>query len=157
MTSSTPRITYRIGMRAGFGALADKSLPSLIADAEDEVAAAFKGILKILMGNVAGLAKSWSIPVTKVPGGSARQSRVGTLFLHFFVISSFLRSPGAGRWFWLAPTLLPGTRSATEWRPQNWAMRIENSQEEQKRCSVTPGIGRESRAQARLAFAAAGH
>jgi hypothetical protein len=44
-------------MRAGFGALADKSLPSLIADAEDEVAAAFKGILKILMGNVAGLAE----------------------------------------------------------------------------------------------------
>jgi hypothetical protein len=44
-------------MRAGFGALADKSLPSLIADAEDEVAAAFKGILKILMGIVARLAE----------------------------------------------------------------------------------------------------
>jgi hypothetical protein len=37
-------------MRAGFGVLADKSLPSLIADAENEVAAAFKGILKILTG-----------------------------------------------------------------------------------------------------------
>src|ERR1700719_3954773 len=44
-------------MRAGFGALADKYLPSLIADAEDEVAAAFKGIFKILMGNCAGLAE----------------------------------------------------------------------------------------------------
>src|ERR1017187_758356 len=42
-------------MRAGFGALADKSLPSLIAVAEGEVAAAFKGILKILTGNLAGL------------------------------------------------------------------------------------------------------
>jgi hypothetical protein len=57
ITSSTPRITYRIGMRAVVGALADKSLPSLIADAEDEVAAAFKGIFKILMGNCAGLAE----------------------------------------------------------------------------------------------------
>ena len=42
----------------GFGALADKSLPSRIADAEDEVAAAFKGILKSLTGNVAGPAKN---------------------------------------------------------------------------------------------------
>ena len=41
-------------MRAGFGALADKSLPSLIAVAEDEVAAAFTGLIKILAGNVAG-------------------------------------------------------------------------------------------------------
>jgi hypothetical protein len=37
-------------MRAWLGALAGKFLPSLIADAEGEVAAAFKGILKILMG-----------------------------------------------------------------------------------------------------------
>ena len=34
--------------------LADKSLPSLLADAEGEVAAAFKGILKILMGKCEG-------------------------------------------------------------------------------------------------------
>src|ERR1035437_2121845 len=46
-------------MRAGFGALSDKSLPSLLADAEGEVAAAFKGILKILTGNLAGWRKSW--------------------------------------------------------------------------------------------------
>ena len=59
ITRSTPRITYRIGMRAWFGVLADKFLPSLIADAEGEVAAAFKGILKILMGNLAGKSKSW--------------------------------------------------------------------------------------------------
>jgi hypothetical protein len=44
-------------MRAVVGALADKFLPSLIADAEDEVAAAFKGIFKILMGNVVWLAE----------------------------------------------------------------------------------------------------
>src|SRR5579864_8567034 len=50
ITRSTPRITYRIGIRAGFGVPADKLLPSLIADAEDEVAA-FKGILKILTGS----------------------------------------------------------------------------------------------------------
>ncbi len=61
ITRSTPRITYRIGMRAWLEALADKSLPSLIADAEGEVAAAFKGIFKILMGNVAGGTKSWWI------------------------------------------------------------------------------------------------
>jgi hypothetical protein len=42
-------------MRAGFGALADKSLPSLIAVAEGEVAAAFKGIPKILSGNLCRL------------------------------------------------------------------------------------------------------
>jgi hypothetical protein len=39
-------------MRAWFGALADKFLPSLIAVAEDEVAAAFTDIPKILMGNL---------------------------------------------------------------------------------------------------------
>ncbi|MGA8344592.1 MAG: hypothetical protein WB781_21865, partial [Candidatus Sulfotelmatobacter sp.] len=61
------RITYRIGMRAWFGALADKSLPSLIADAEDEVAAAFTGILKILMGNLASWTKSEMFGITEVP------------------------------------------------------------------------------------------
>jgi hypothetical protein len=45
-------------MRAGFGALADKFLPSLIADAEDEVAAAFKRVSKILTVNVLGSTKS---------------------------------------------------------------------------------------------------
>jgi hypothetical protein len=35
-----------MGMRAWFGVPADKFLPSLIADAEDEVAAAFKVSLK---------------------------------------------------------------------------------------------------------------
>ncbi len=43
MTRSTPRMTYKIGMRAWLEALEDKSLPSLkFADADGEVATAFK-------------------------------------------------------------------------------------------------------------------
>jgi len=38
-------------MRACLEALEDKVLPSLVADAEGEVAAAFKGIPKILTGS----------------------------------------------------------------------------------------------------------
>src|SRR5579864_4863690 len=59
ITRSTPRITYRIGMRAWFEALEDKSLPSLKSTPDGEVAAAFKGILKILAGNEAGEQKRW--------------------------------------------------------------------------------------------------
>src|SRR5579864_2929491 len=54
-------------MRAGLEALADKSLPSLVADADGEVAAAFKGIFKSLMGNRTSRAKSGADGVTKVP------------------------------------------------------------------------------------------
>lgn len=39
---------YRIGMRACLEALEDKVLPSLVADAEGEVAAAIKRISRIL-------------------------------------------------------------------------------------------------------------
>lgn len=46
-------------MRACLEALEDKILPSLVADAEGEVAAAFKGIYKSLMGNDPGAAKRW--------------------------------------------------------------------------------------------------
>jgi len=42
IASSTPRMRYRIGMRACLEALEDKILPSLVADAEGEVAAALK-------------------------------------------------------------------------------------------------------------------
>src|SRR5258708_39124104 len=50
ITSSTPRITYKIGMRAGLSAAADKSLlwPNWGA-ASIEVAADFTGIYGILM------------------------------------------------------------------------------------------------------------
>jgi hypothetical protein len=41
---STPRIRYKIGMRAWLEAVADKSLPSLVADAGSEVAACLKSI-----------------------------------------------------------------------------------------------------------------
>jgi hypothetical protein len=50
ITKSTPSITYKIGMRAGFGAVEDKSLPGLSAEAPSiEVAADFTGIYRILM------------------------------------------------------------------------------------------------------------
>src|SRR5712691_7157768 len=50
ITRSTPRITYKIGMRARVGAAADKSLPWLTWEAPSiEVAADFTGIYRILM------------------------------------------------------------------------------------------------------------
>jgi hypothetical protein len=73
-------------MRAWFGVPADKLLPSLIADAEDEVAA-FKGILKILTGNDVGRTKSSEGGVTKVPQEGGTEARddmadVGLRTLH---------------------------------------------------------------------------
>src|ERR1051326_1062391 len=62
-------------MRAGLQALADKSLPSLVADAEGEVAAAFKGVFKSLMGNRTSRAKSGADGVTKVPHETVRWVR----------------------------------------------------------------------------------
>src|SRR5271169_587781 len=51
ITRSTPRITYKIGMRAGLGALEDGSLPWLGSEAPSiGVAAEFTGIYRILMG-----------------------------------------------------------------------------------------------------------
>jgi len=47
---STPRMTYRIGRRAWLEALEDKVIPSLVADAEGEVAAALKVSLKFYRG-----------------------------------------------------------------------------------------------------------
>ena len=48
--SSTPRITYKIGMRAGVVAAEGKSLPWLnSAEPSIEVAAGFTGIYRILM------------------------------------------------------------------------------------------------------------
>ena len=62
-------------MRAELEALSDKSLPSLVADAEGEVAAAFKGIFKSLMGNRTSAAKSGGVGVTKVPRETVRWVR----------------------------------------------------------------------------------
>ena len=52
ITRSTPRITYRIGMRAGLSGLEDESLPRLGLEAPSiEVAAEFTGMYGILMWN----------------------------------------------------------------------------------------------------------
>jgi hypothetical protein len=45
-------------MRAWLQALAGRSFPLLVADAEGEVAAAFTGIFEILSGNEVGSRKS---------------------------------------------------------------------------------------------------
>src|ERR1039458_6052949 len=51
MIRSTPRITYKMGTRAGLGAMEDKSLSRLVSGAPSiEVAADFTGIYRILMG-----------------------------------------------------------------------------------------------------------
>src|SRR2546429_6893618 len=42
ITRSTPRITYRIGIRAVLAILKDKSLPLLLVGVDDDVAAVFK-------------------------------------------------------------------------------------------------------------------
>jgi hypothetical protein len=70
-------MTYKIGMRAWFGVPADKFLPSLIADAEDEVAAAFKGVFKILTGKRSRWMKSDAIGVTKVLCESGTSGQFG--------------------------------------------------------------------------------
>jgi hypothetical protein len=84
-------------MRAWFGVPADKFLPSLIADAEDEVASALKGLLKILMGKVAGSTKS----------EANRHYR------------STLRSGTAGR-FGKAKTLILGARDLRQKNSRNF-------------------------------------
>ena len=58
---------YKIGMRAWLEAVADKSLPSLVADAEGEVAAAFQGILKVYWGMELAKGKAGGSGITKVP------------------------------------------------------------------------------------------
>ena len=68
MTRSTPRITYKIGTRAGLGAVEDKSLPWLGSEAPSiEVAADFTGIYRILMGESCWEGKTVSFAITKVP------------------------------------------------------------------------------------------
>jgi hypothetical protein len=59
ITSNTPRITYRMGMRAGLGVGVDESLPGLSSEAPSiEVAADFTGIYRILVGRERLEAKS---------------------------------------------------------------------------------------------------
>ncbi len=70
MISSTPRITYKIGTRAGLGAVKDKSLPWLGSKAPSiEVAANFTGVYRILMGKGRSEAKTMSRAITKVLAG----------------------------------------------------------------------------------------
>src|SRR5271166_970186 len=72
MTRSTPRITYKIGTRAGLGAVKDKSLPWLGSKAPSiEVAANFTGIYRILMGKRSSEGKTASYAITKVPAEMA--------------------------------------------------------------------------------------
>jgi hypothetical protein len=81
MTSNTPRMAYRMGKRAWLDVLADKNFPSTqIADAKDEVAAVFKGIPKILIGNRhAGGEKQAALALPKyrvnVPSGAGLGSK----------------------------------------------------------------------------------
>jgi hypothetical protein len=68
MTKSTPRITYKIGTRAGLGAVEDKSLPWLSSEAPSiEVAADFTGIYRILVWQGGSEGKTVSFAITKVP------------------------------------------------------------------------------------------
>jgi hypothetical protein len=68
ITKSTPRITYKIGMRAGLGALEDVPLPGLISEAPSiEVAAEFTGIYRILVWRELAAGKTVRNAVTKVP------------------------------------------------------------------------------------------
>ena len=68
MIRSTPRITYKMGTRAVLGAVEDKSLPWLVAEAPSiEVAADFTGIYKSLMWIECLEEKTSSFVITKVP------------------------------------------------------------------------------------------
>src|ERR1039458_94197 len=68
MIRSTPRITYKIGTRAGLGAMEDKSLLWLVSGAPSiELAADFTGIYRILMGKECPEGKTVSFAITKVP------------------------------------------------------------------------------------------
>jgi len=68
ITRRTPRITYKIGMRNGGGAVEDRLLPGLRSGAPAvKVAADFTGIYRILMWTERGKAKTVRFAVTKVP------------------------------------------------------------------------------------------
>jgi hypothetical protein len=72
IANSTPRMRYRIGMRAWLEAVEDKSLPSLVADAGGEVAADFKVSIEFYRG-MSGMER-WALGlgVTKVPKETCR-------------------------------------------------------------------------------------
>src|SRR5579863_4405289 len=77
MTRSTPRMTYRIGMRARFGAAGDKSFPGLSWEAPSvEVAADFTGIYRILMWRESEEAETVRFAITKVPTRMPRPAQV---------------------------------------------------------------------------------
>ena len=59
MTSNTPRMTYRIGMRACLESRTE-GFPSLVADAVGEVAAEVTGICQSLKGKTARAMKNRS-------------------------------------------------------------------------------------------------
>ena len=79
MTRSTPRITYKIGMRVGLGAEEDCSPPRFGWEAPSiEVAADFTGIYRILMWKECWAEKTVSFAITKVPADTHVWSGFGT-------------------------------------------------------------------------------
>jgi len=78
ITRSTPRITYKIGMRARLGTEEDWPLPWLGLEAPSiEVAADFTGIYRILMSSECFEAKTLTRVITKVPAKDAVGGRFG--------------------------------------------------------------------------------
>lgn len=68
ITSRTPRMTYRIGMRRTLVSTEDKPLPWLGREAPTiEVAADFTGVYEILMWKEVREVKTANFTVTKVP------------------------------------------------------------------------------------------
>jgi hypothetical protein len=78
ITNSTPRITYKMGTRAGLKALAGKSLPRLVSGGPSiEVAADFTGLYRILMGQGVRRGEKRRFAITKVPARVGLQHGFG--------------------------------------------------------------------------------
>src|ERR1700751_4848032 len=93
-------------MRAGLEALSDKSLPSLVADAEGEVAAACKGICNSLAGNWRRSALP-KYPTKRARGaGLAPDGIRGTVNACLLAGNSFFRHFAAGQPMAAVPTKL---------------------------------------------------
>src|SRR2546423_2447499 len=110
ITSSTPRITYRMGMRAGLDSLDDKVLPSLVADAVDEVAA-FTGTSQSLIGKgkqavdkaqLRALRKYSHAHDRRMPVDSRSEPHCVSAFADALYFNSFLISLQCMRMTWLS-------------------------------------------------------
>ena len=72
IASNTPRMSQRIGIRAWLEAVAGKSVPSLVAGAEGEVAAEFTGICRFYRESAGQSLKADICGITKVLPGMCR-------------------------------------------------------------------------------------